>query len=201
VDCSLRERAGRARFKNFLGRKFLAFARCAAGALELAAFDRGRANALVRQEPPKRSCAPDAAHSPLAMRAPGACNPRPRHHDLQLRSRPIASEACAPRWGRPQASRLAARATHIEAWTLPLSSGEWVHPPAGSQVGTGAVRVGAASEGSPALRPNGARRGGSQYGPPRCITAQPFLQTSRPVGFRRAAAENCRPAIFEARAT
>src|SRR6186713_727206 len=26
------------------------------------------------------------------------------------------------------------------------------------------------------------------YGPPRCISAQPFLQTSRPVGFRRAAA-------------
>src|SRR6187551_319939 len=72
--------------------------------------------------------------------------------------------------------------------------------PAGSQVGTGAVPVGAASEGSPALRPNGARRGGSQYGPPRCTSAQPFLQTSRPVGFRRAAAENCRPAIFEARA-
>src|SRR6187402_3101464 len=72
---------------------------------------------------------------------------------------------------------------------------------AGSQVGTGAVPVGAASEGSPALRPNGARRGGSQYGPPRCTSAQPFLQTLRPVGFRRAAAENCRPAIFEARAT
>jgi len=54
----------------------------------------------VRWEPPKRSCAPDAARSPLAMRAPGDCNPRPRHHDLQLRSRPIASEACAPRVGK-----------------------------------------------------------------------------------------------------
>src|SRR6187399_2137028 len=73
--------------------------------------------------------------------------------------------------------------------------------PAGSQVGTGAVRVGVPSGGSSALRPNGARRGGSPYGPPRCISAQPFLQTSRPVGFRRASAENCRPAIFEARAT
>src|SRR6186713_3666021 len=73
--------------------------------------------------------------------------------------------------------------------------------PAGSQVGTGAAPVGVPSGGSSALRPNGARRGGSQYGPPRCIPAQPFLQTSRPVGFRRAAAENCRPAIFEARAT
>src|SRR6187397_2001328 len=64
----------------------------------------------------------------------------------------------------------------------------------------------AESGGTPAcggfsLRPNGARRGGSQYGPPRCISAQPILQTSRPVGFRRAAAENCRTAIFEARAT
>ena len=72
--------------------------------------------------------------------------------------------------------------------------------PAGSQVGTGAVRVGVPSGDSSALRPNGARRGGSQYGPPRCTSAQPFLQTLRPVGFRRAAAENCRPAIFEARA-
>src|SRR6186713_3051330 len=60
--------------------------------------------------------------------------------------------------------------------------------PAGSQVGTGAAPVGVPSGGSSALRPNGARRGGSQYGPPRCIPAQPFLQTSRPVGFRRAAA-------------
>src|SRR6187200_2907695 len=73
--------------------------------------------------------------------------------------------------------------------------------PAGSQVGTGAVRVGVPSGGSSALRPNGARRGGSQYGPPHCISAQPFLQTSRPVGFRRANAENFRPEIFEARAT
>src|SRR6187549_88262 len=72
---------------------------------------------------------------------------------------------------------------------------------AGSQVGTGAVRVGVPSGGSSALRPNGARRGGSQYGPPRCIPARPILQTSRPVGFRRAAAENFRPEIFEARAT
>src|SRR6187401_3845646 len=39
------------------------------------------------------------------------------------------------------------------------------------------------------------------YGPPRCISARPILQTSRPVGFRRAAAENFRPEIFEARAT
>src|SRR6186997_2893960 len=39
------------------------------------------------------------------------------------------------------------------------------------------------------------------YGPPRCLSAQPFLQTSRPVGFRRAAAENFRPEIFDARAT
>ena len=177
-----------------------AFARCAAGALELAAFCRVRANALRQVRTTKEELRA-GRRSPLAMRAPGDCNPRPRHHDLQLRSRPIASEACAPRWGRPQASRLAARATHIEAWTLPLSSGEWVHPPAGSQAGTGAVPVGAASEGSPALRPNGARRGGSQYGPPRCTSAQPILQTSRPVGFRRAAAENCRPAIFDARAT
>ncbi len=37
--------------------------------------------------------------------------------------------------------------------------------------------------------------------PPRCISAQPFLQTSRRAGFRRAAAENFRPEIFEARAT
>ncbi len=39
------------------------------------------------------------------------------------------------------------------------------------------------------------------YGPPHCISAQPFLQTIRPVGFRRATAENFRPEIFEARAT
>src|SRR6185503_8789114 len=77
-----------------------AFARCAAGALELAAFYRVSANAQVREEPPKRSCAPDAAHSPLAMRAPGDCNPRPRDHDLQLRSRSIANEACAPGVGK-----------------------------------------------------------------------------------------------------
>jgi len=169
-----------------------AFARCAAGALGLAAFYRVSANAPVREEPPKRSCAPDAAHSPLAMRAPGDCNPRPRHHDLQLRSRPVASEACAPRVGRSQGSNLVVLATPIES--------------RGSSPTVTSERGLAESGGTPAcggfsLRPNGARRGGSQYGPPRCTSAQPFLQTSRPVGFRRAAAENCRPAIFEARAT
>ena len=47
-----------------------------------------------------------------------------------------------------------------------------------------------------------ARRGGSHDGPPHCISAQPFPQeVGRPVGFRRATAENFRPEIFEARAT
>ena len=51
------------------------------------------------------------------------------------------------------------------------------------------------------LRPNGARRGKIPCAPSRCISAQPFLQTSRRAGFCRAAAENFRPEIFEARAT
>src|SRR6185503_4239827 len=147
-----------------------AFARCAAGALELAAFCRVSANALVRKEPPKRSCAPDAAHSPLAMRAPGDCNPRPRHHDLQLRSRPIASEACAPRVGKTASFE-------------PRASSHTVTSERGLTESGGTPACGGFS-----LRPNGARRGGSQYGPPSCISAQPLLQTSRPVGFRRAAA-------------
>ena len=169
-----------------------AFARCAAGALELAAFYRVSANAPVRKEPPKRSCAPDAAHSPLAMRAPGDCNPRPRHHDLQLRSRPIASEACAPGGGEDR------KALASCLWARPRVSR--LFAPVTSERGL-AESGGTPAYGGFSLRPNGARRGGSQYGPPRCTSAQPFLQTSRPVGFRRAAAENCRPAIFEARAT
>ena len=42
----------------------------------------------------KRSCAPDAAHSPLALRAPGDRNARPRVHDPQLRSLVPADGEC-----------------------------------------------------------------------------------------------------------
>ena len=71
------------------------------------------------------------------MRAPGDCNPRPRDHDLQLRSRSVASEACAPRVGKTasfeprgfshphRVSRLfpsAAANGYIPRW---LASGDW----------------------------------------------------------------------------
>ena len=56
------------------------------------------------------------------MRAPGDCNPRPRHHDLQLRSRSIASEACAPRVGKIASLEVSPLGTPSSLATLLLSA-------------------------------------------------------------------------------
>src|SRR5690349_507127 len=116
VDCSLRERLGLARLEDAcadarnLPRSLVA--RLARWSWQRS---RGsRANAPVREEPPKRSCAPDAAHSPLAMRAPGDCNPRPRTHDLQLRSHaPVDREMSPFRLGGEDRKNLASRQPEV----------------------------------------------------------------------------------------
>ena len=93
--------------------EFSAFARCAAGALGLAAFCRLSANAPVRKEPPKRSCAPDAARSPLAIRVPEPCIPRRRPH--RYRQSPLTS----PRVRRVQDPRACQKAGRRNLALLP----------------------------------------------------------------------------------
>ena len=189
MRCSLRARLGRARFKNFLGRKFLAFARCAAGALGLAAFFGDCANAHVRKEPPKRSCAPDAARSP------------PRHaraRRLQRTPPPTHCPSFVPRPGAivvwsPGVGKIArfdvlvlaiavVLATAIEPRDSSPQRGYCVRShlasKRGRRCGVGGRRLAVVE---PLCDRMERRRGGSTHGPPRCIPAQPFLQTIRPV--------------------
>src|SRR5690349_17623092 len=63
------------------------------------------------------------------MRAPGDCNPRPRNHHLQLRSRSIASEARPQEWERSQESGVLPLGTTSNLATLRtpwLVNGDWL---------------------------------------------------------------------------
>ena len=177
-----------ARASKISGRKFSAVARqnparlniCRNGCAEM---QRGGAHWIFPRRAPfgRKESPPWAGVPPEAVcpRLPGDRTARLRRHDPQLRSRFRAIAVCPRGWKRSQDSVF---------WFL-LSPGSRALFSQQRQMGTrrarqhaGTVRCGWArlSRVDPLCDRNGARRGGSHYGPPHCISAQPFLQMSGP---------------------
>ncbi len=203
--CSLKV----ARASKISGRKFSAAARRKPARLDVcrngcAERQRGGAQWLSpRRAPFGRKASPPWAGVPpdaVRPRLPGDRTARLRRHDPQLRSPLPSHRAVSPRveriarlgvlvlagpWSRALFSQQQANGDVLRCWHAGTVRCRWARLP---RVDPLCDRM---------------ERGEEEAtdGPPHCISAQPFLQMLRPVGFRRAAAENFRPEIFEARAT
>jgi hypothetical protein len=147
-----------------------------------------------KESPPWAGVPPDA----VCSRLPEDRTARLRRHVPQLRSPLPSHRAVSPGWKRSQGSVL---------WFL-LSPGSRALLPA-LAMGTRCVAStrGPCGAGGRAFR--GLTRSATEWSAARrkplraaaMPLRSPILQTLRPVGFRRANAENFRPEIFEARAT
>ena len=131
----------------------------------------------------------------VCPRLPEDRTARLRRHDPQLRSRCRAIAVCPRGWKRSQDSVFWFLLSPGVVHSSP-SSGKWGRPAlastrgpcgAGGRAFRGLTRSATEMERGEAEANTGRRD---------CISAQPFLQTLRPVGFRRATAENFRPGNF-----
>ena len=124
---------------------------------------------------------------------------RLRRHDPQLRSRFRAIAGC------PGVERIARLGVLVlaEAWepcTLLPASGKWARPALASTRGP----CGAGGRAFRGLTRSATEWSAARRKPIRAAAMpprSPILLALRPVGFRRATAENFRPEIFDARAT
>ncbi len=202
--CSLKV----ARASKISGRKFSAAARRKRTALRSAESVRGDATRRRSALPPRRAPFGRKESPPWAGVPPDAVCPRLPERPYRTpppprsaASFPLPSDrAVSPRWKRPQDSLFGFLLSPGVVHSSP-SNGKWGPPALGQHAGSMRCRWARLSRVDALCDRMERRRGGSHYGPPRCTSAQPFLQTLRPEGFRRATAENFRPEIFEARAT